>query len=110
MVNTTSPLVVVHTPVRVAPAAPRLVGAGGVLIPPPPPAVHAATPQVTTIQAAVGVQTVNFSALHFFSPAFNLPAAAPNLPRGSFQLPTLISPVAAPNDGTLFEEPQDGSK
>lgn len=110
MANTTSPTVVIHTPVRVAPAAPHPAIAGAVLIPPPPAAVHTATPQPITMQAAVGVQTVNLSALRFFSPGFNLPAVAQNQPRGSFHLPTLISPVAAPNDGTLFEEPQDGSK
>ncbi|MGB0064539.1 MAG: hypothetical protein WBP85_08850, partial [Terracidiphilus sp.] len=29
-------------------------------------------------------------------------------PRNAFALPTLISPTAAPNDQTLFEEPQPG--
>lgn len=32
------------------------------------------------------------------------------MPRSRFSLPTLISPVAAPNSTTQFEEPQDGTK
>ncbi|MBA3810274.1 MAG: hypothetical protein H0X27_01265 [Caulobacteraceae bacterium] len=55
------------------------------------------------------VATPNFAVAHFQN-ALLWPIFQVALPRDRISLPTLISPVAAPTDRTLFEEPADAGR
>src|SRR5262249_12061931 len=74
------------------------------------PAPATSVPVPRTIQSSVTLATVNPAILRIQPQLMGMAGDASGEPRASFQLPTLISPAAAPNDATLFEEPQDSAK
>lgn len=63
----------------------------------------------TTVATSPTRMTFNPAFIYMRNPSFGWFLGAPQQ-RGSFALPTLISPVAPPVDSTLFEEPQDATK
>jgi hypothetical protein len=101
-------MMLVHTAPAVR-AAPPAAGHPLPVVHVAPPAPHPVAAHPIVVQPAVRVMTVNPAMLHFVNPVFMVPIAPPR-PRSAFALPSLISPTPAPNDQTLFQEPQDAGK
>jgi hypothetical protein len=93
--------------------APATTGIARVVQTPASPAAlatnHAVAAHPVVLQQATNVMTVNPAVLHWMDPIIFTRLSLPQ-PRSGFSLPTLISPVATPNDQTLLEEPQDATK
>lgn len=69
-------------------------------------ATHSAVALSPMMLRSTNLATVNPALLHLQNPHFR-PILIPHpMPRASFSMPTLISPVAQPIDQTLFEDPK----
>ena len=71
------------------------------------------SPQVTPLSRATAVDrmTINPAILRVPNPIFHPPGViVQGVDRASLSLPTLVSPVANPDDGTLFEDPQGADR
>jgi hypothetical protein len=67
--------------------------------------------QPLAVVRSADVATINPEILRFQNPLFRPPIFVnQGQPRASFNLPTLVSPTATPDDATLFEDPQDASR
>ncbi len=73
--------------------------------------VQVAAPQPLAVVRSANVAMINPEILRFQNPLFRPPIYVnQGQPRSAFNLPTLVSPTATPNDSTLFEDPQDPTK